>query len=86
MHGAMEYRSFGETGWSIGAVGVSYWQFGGAIMLDGRPDGWTGVSDEESAAIIQRAVELRINFFDTPAGTLPPLTRKELTEIEVAFV
>lgn len=65
MHGAMEYRTFGKTGWRVSAVGVGCWQFGGAIMLDGQPDGWTGVSDEESAATIQRAVELGFNFFDT---------------------
>lgn len=58
-------RVFGKTGWHVGQIGVGCWQFGGAIMLDGRPDGWTGVSDEESIATIQRAVELGVNFFDT---------------------
>ncbi len=65
MQGAMEYRTFGKAGWRVSAVGVGCWQFGGAIMLDGRPDGWTGISDNESLATIQRAVELGINFFDT---------------------
>ncbi len=61
----MVYRAFGKTGWRVGQVGLGCWQFGGAIMLDGRPDGWSGVNDEESVATIKRAVELGINFFDT---------------------
>lgn len=65
MQGAMEQRTFGKTGWRVGQIGLGCWQFGGAIVLDGRPDGWTGISDDESIATIQRAVELGINFFDT---------------------
>jgi myo-inositol catabolism protein IolS len=61
----MELRTFGKTGWRASRVGLGCWQFGGAIMLDGRPDGWPGIRDEESIATIQRAVELGINFFDT---------------------
>lgn len=61
----MVYREFGKTGWRVSQVGVGCWQFGGAITVDGKPDGWPDVRDEESAATIQRAVELGINFFDT---------------------
>ena len=61
----MAKRAFGKTGWQASQIGVGCWQFGGAIMLDGRPDGWTGVNDDESVATIQRAVELGVSFFDT---------------------
>jgi aryl-alcohol dehydrogenase-like predicted oxidoreductase len=61
----MVNRVFGKTGWRVSQVGLGCWQFGGAIMLDGKPDGWSGTSDEESVATIKRAVELGINFFDT---------------------
>jgi len=61
----MATRAFGKTGWQVNPIGLGCWEFGGAIMLDGRPDGWTGVSDEESEATIKRAVELGVNFFDT---------------------
>jgi aryl-alcohol dehydrogenase-like predicted oxidoreductase len=61
----MVYHAFGKTGWQVSRVGLGCWQFGGAIMLDGRPDGWSGINDDESVATIQRAVELGINFFDT---------------------
>jgi aryl-alcohol dehydrogenase-like predicted oxidoreductase len=61
----MVYRDFGKTGWRVSQIGVGCWQFGGAITIDGRPDGWPDVNDEESAATIQRAVDLGVNFFDT---------------------
>lgn len=61
----MVYRAFGKTGWRVSQIGLGCWQFGGAIMLDGQPDGWSGVKDEESVATIKRAVELGVNFFDT---------------------
>ncbi len=63
--GAMAPRTFGRTGWRISPIGVGCWQFGGAITLDGKPDGWTGVNDDESLATIQRAADLGVNFFDT---------------------
>lgn len=58
-------RIFGKTGWRVTEVGLGCWQFGGAITLDGRPDGWANIRDEDSIAAIRRAVELGINFFDT---------------------
>jgi len=61
----MTNRLFGKTGWRVSQVGLGCWQFGGAITLDGKPDGWTGVTDEDSIAAVRRALELGINFFDT---------------------
>jgi aryl-alcohol dehydrogenase-like predicted oxidoreductase len=61
----MTKRIFGKTGWRCSEIGIGTWQFGGAITLDGQPDGWTGVTDEESIATVRRAVDLGVNFFDT---------------------
>jgi myo-inositol catabolism protein IolS len=61
----MRERYFGKMGWRVRTVGLGCWQFGGAITLDGQPDGWTEVDDAESTATIERAVELGVNFFDT---------------------
>lgn len=58
-------RILGRVGWRVTEVGLGCWQYGGALQLDGKPDGWTGVTDEESIATIQRAVEIGVNFFDT---------------------
>jgi aryl-alcohol dehydrogenase-like predicted oxidoreductase len=59
------YRPFGKTGWNVAQIGLGCWQFGGPITLDGKPDGWTGTSDAEAIATVQRAVEHGVNFFDT---------------------
>lgn len=61
----MIYRPFGKTGWRVSQIGVGCWQFGGAITLDGQPDGWPGINDNDSIAVVRRALELGINFFDT---------------------
>jgi myo-inositol catabolism protein IolS len=64
-HGDMKSRPLGRTGWSIQEIGLGCWEFGGAIQLDGRPDGHVGVTDAESLATLRRAIELGVNFFDT---------------------
>jgi aryl-alcohol dehydrogenase-like predicted oxidoreductase len=61
----MLVRPFGKTGWLTPPVGLGCWQFGGAITLDGKPDGWSGITDDESISTIQRALDLGIIFFDT---------------------
>ncbi len=61
----MMLHTFGKTGWRVSTIGVGCWQFGGAITIDGKADGWTDVTDDESIATVQRAVDLGINFFDT---------------------
>ncbi|MCC5794941.1 MAG: aldo/keto reductase [Chromatiales bacterium] len=49
----MEYRSLGRSGLSVSAVGLGCMNFG--MMNDA----------DESAAIVARALELGVNFFDT---------------------
>ena len=61
----MQLRTFGKTGWRVTEIGVGGWLFGGAITLNGRPDGAAGINDADSLATIRRALELGVNFFDT---------------------
>jgi aryl-alcohol dehydrogenase-like predicted oxidoreductase len=51
----MRYRTFGRTGWEVSEVGYGMWGMAG----------WSGSSDEESEASLDRAIELGCNFFDT---------------------
>ena len=51
----MRYRTFGRTGWQVSEVGYGMWGMAG----------WTGSSDEESLASLDRAIELGCTFFDT---------------------
>ncbi|NQU11564.1 aldo/keto reductase, partial [bacterium] len=58
-------RLFGRTGWRVAEIGLGGWQFGGAITLDGKPEGWSGITDADAVAAIRRALDLGVNFFDT---------------------
>jgi aryl-alcohol dehydrogenase-like predicted oxidoreductase len=51
----MHYRAFGRTGWSVSEIGYGMWGLAG----------WSGSDDDETAAALERAVELGCNFFDT---------------------
>jgi aryl-alcohol dehydrogenase-like predicted oxidoreductase len=52
----LEYRDLGETGMRISEVSLGTWAFGGE---------WGEVSDEDSYATLNRAVDLGVNFLDT---------------------
>lgn len=51
----MRYRRFGRLGWDVSEVGYGMW---------GMSE-WTGSTDEESLASLDRAVELGCNVFDS---------------------
>ena len=49
----MEYRNLGKAGVKVSAIGIGCNQFGGKVNQEG------------TKAIVNRALELGINFFDT---------------------
>lgn len=51
----MQYRPLGRTGWQVSEMGYGMWGMGG----------WKESDDQESAASLDRSVELGCNFFDT---------------------
>jgi aryl-alcohol dehydrogenase-like predicted oxidoreductase len=52
----MKYRSFGRTGWNVSEISFGAWAIGGF---------WGNVSDQESSAALNRAVDCGVNFIDT---------------------
>src|SRR3954451_6454510 len=52
----MKYRSLGRTGFSVSEISFGAWAIGGA---------WGDVSDDESLAALNRAIDLGVNFIDT---------------------
>ncbi|MFE3516018.1 aldo/keto reductase [Streptomyces sp. NPDC059166] len=59
-------RTLGRSGIETGALGFGCWAIGGEFTApDGSPLGWGRVDDEESAAAINRALDLGVRFFDT---------------------
>ncbi len=58
-------RVLGRSGIEVSAVGFGCWAIGGPVTMDGRPDGWGEVDDDESVAALRRGLELGVTFFDT---------------------
>ena len=52
----MKYRALGRTGWKVSEVSFGAWAIGGA---------WGQVSDEESMAALNQAIDRGVNFIDT---------------------
>ncbi|MGH7966168.1 MAG: aldo/keto reductase [Candidatus Binatia bacterium] len=52
----MEYRSFGQTGMQISAIGIGCWEIGG---------GYGGIEESEFIRAANRALDVGINCFDT---------------------
>jgi aryl-alcohol dehydrogenase-like predicted oxidoreductase len=58
-------RVLGCSGIEVSEIGFGCWAIGGPVTLDGRPDGWGEVDDDESVAAVRHALELGVTFFDT---------------------
>ena len=58
-------RLLGKSGIEVSALGFGCWPIGGLFYLDGKPDGYSGIDDNESIKAIHKAVDLGVNFFDT---------------------
>ena len=52
----MEYRNLGETGMRVSAISLGTWAFGSE---------WGTVSDDDSYAALNKAIDLGVNFLDT---------------------
>jgi aryl-alcohol dehydrogenase-like predicted oxidoreductase len=52
----LEYRDLGETGMRVSEISLGIWAFGSE---------WAEVSDEDSYAALNRAIDLGVNFLDT---------------------
>src|SRR5947199_7132833 len=52
----MRYRDLGRTGWRVSEVSFGAWAIGGA---------WGTVSDTDSLAALNQAIDSGVNFLDT---------------------
>lgn len=52
----MHYRTLGRTGWKVSEISFGAWAIGGA---------WGTVSDNDSLAALNKAVDCGVNFIDT---------------------
>ncbi|HBQ64931.1 MAG TPA: aldo/keto reductase, partial [Clostridiales bacterium] len=59
----MNFRKFGNTGFKISTLG-----FGCMRLPEEERDGQWYIREEEAIPLLQRAVELGVNYFDTAYG------------------
>ncbi|MCD7059605.1 aldo/keto reductase [Pelagibacterium xiamenense] len=58
-------RKLGRSDLEVSAVGLGCWAIGGPFFLDGKPDGWGDVDDNQSIRAIELALDLGARLFDT---------------------
>jgi myo-inositol catabolism protein IolS len=60
----MNYRALGSSNVKVSEVSLGCWTMGGLNWVNGTPNGWANVNEDEVAAAIKRAVEAGVNHFD----------------------
>lgn len=60
----MNYRSIGDTGLKVSEISLGCWTMGGLNWVDGHPNGWANVNEDEVTAAVKLAVERGVNHFD----------------------
>ena len=60
----MKYRTLGTSDVAVSEISLGCWTMGGLSWVDGRPNGWADVDEDEIAAAVKRAVDAGVNHFD----------------------
>lgn len=60
----MNYRELGTTGLKISEISLGCWTLGGLNWVNGQPNGWANVDENEAAQAINFALENGVNHFD----------------------
>ncbi|MFW5882928.1 MAG: aldo/keto reductase, partial [Verrucomicrobiota bacterium] len=60
----MEYRKLGESDVKVSEISLGCWTMGGLNWVEGSPNGWANVDEEEIVAAVKLAVEQGVNHFD----------------------
>jgi len=60
----MKYRKLGTSEVKVSEISLGCWTMGGLNWVDGTPNGWANVNEDEIVAAIKRAVDAGVNHFD----------------------
>ncbi len=60
----MKYRALGTSDIKVSEVSLGCWTMGGLNWVNGFPNGWANVNEDEITAAIKRAVDAGVNHFD----------------------
>ena len=60
----MHYRPLGTTDVKVSEISFGCWTMGGLNFVDGTPNGWANVNEDEITAGIKAAIDAGVNHFD----------------------
>lgn len=60
----MQYRNLGMTDVKVSEISLGCWTMGGLNWVNGTPNGWANVDEDEIAAAIKIAIDKGVNHFD----------------------
>ncbi|MBN2448356.1 MAG: aldo/keto reductase [Phycisphaerae bacterium] len=60
----MEYRQLGRSEIKVSEISLGCWTLGGLNWVDGVPNGWANVDEDEAIAAIHWAIDAGVNHFD----------------------
>lgn len=60
----MNYRELGHSGVKVSEISFGCWTMGGLNWVNGTPNGWANVDEDEITAGIRAAIDAGVNHFD----------------------
>src|SRR3954466_9083096 len=60
----MKYRELAGTGVKVSEISFGCWTMGGLNWVNGTPNGWADVNEEQITAGIKLALDAGVNHFD----------------------
>ncbi len=60
----MEYRNVGKTDIKVSEISLGCWTLGGLNWVNGSPNGWANVDEDEAIKAIHYALDQGVNHFD----------------------
>src|SRR3954471_1743293 len=60
----MNYRALGKTDVNVSEISLGCWTMGGLNFVNGTPNGWANVDEEEITRAIKLGVDRGVNHFD----------------------
>jgi myo-inositol catabolism protein IolS len=60
----MQYRNIGKTDVKVSEVSLGCWTLGGLNWVNGQPNGWANVDEDEAIGAIHHSLDQGVNHFD----------------------
>lgn len=60
----MNYREIGKTGVRVSEISFGCWTLGGLNWINGSPNGWANVDEDEVAAAVKLGLDAGVTHFD----------------------